>query len=351
MNKSDFVIIGGGIAGLMSALMLLRRGCSTTVIDAGYPPASVAGAGIMSALLPWECPPPYAALISETDKRITSVVHEIEMISGGDCEWRRAGMLILSGELPPVLPSGANIAPTEWIAPLLAKTGAHGIWIPHIGQIRPRSFISCLRETLKKNGAHFVHGAARFRCKKNAISEVVIQNGETFAAQNYILSAGARAAQICPPPAPPVAPVRGQLLLYHCPKPLMCIIYSRAEQIYLAPRNDETIVVGSSSEDAGFDDRPAAEVQAQLHQKAVNVFPPLQNAVPINSWSGLRPCLPDGMPCIDTHPQYKNLHLSIGHGRYGIAAGYAAARHLLKIMATPGMENPFAFRDWTANAA
>lgn len=346
MSGGDFIVVGGGIVGLMTTLELLRRGHSATVIEAGYPPASAAGAGILSALPPWRCPAPVAALISENNKRIGSLVHEIEIVSGGDCEWRRPGMLALPDKMPAALPSGATIAPARWLAPLLSAAHPHGIWMPDIGQVRAPKLAAHLRAMLQKIGARFVHGVARLRGSRNKIVGAQMQNGEMLAARHYIVCAGARAVAACPPPSPPVRPVRGQLLLYRSAKPLMCIIFSCADEMYLAPRGDEVILVGASFEDAGFDDRPAAAVQAALHAKAAKLFPPLRDAQPINSWSGLRPCLPDEMPCIGAHPRYENLHLNVGHGRYGVATAYAAARHLLRVMRTPEIENPFAFREW-----
>ncbi|MGI9298046.1 MAG: NAD(P)/FAD-dependent oxidoreductase [Gammaproteobacteria bacterium] len=349
----DFVVVGGGIAGLMTALEILRRGHSATVADAGYPPASAAGAGILSALPPWRCAPPVAALISENNKRIGALVHEIETSAGADsdCEWRRPGMLALADSPPSPAPAGSTITPVRWLAPLLAAERAYGIWMPEVGQVRAAKLAAHLRRMLQKTGARFAHGKARLEYSQNKITAARMQNGDKLAADHYIICAGARGGEVCPPPSPPVAPVRGQLLLYRTPKPLMCIVFSCAEELYLSPRGDEMILAGASFEDAGFDDRPAAAVQRELHRKAAALFPPLREAQTLDSWSGLRPCLPDAMPCIGAHPRYENLYLNVGHGRYGVATAHAAARHLLKIMRAPETENPFAFREWDADAS
>ena len=345
MSGGDFVVVGGGVVGLATALEILRRGDSVAVVDAGYPPASAAGAGILSALPPWQCAASVAALISENNKRIGALAREVEA-HGGGCELRRPGMLVLPDKPPPELPSGATITPARWLAPLLAAANSYGIWMPNIAHLRAATFTARLRAMLQKLGARFVRGAARLQYSQDTIVAAQTQSGETISAKRYILCAGARAGEVCPPPAPPIAPVRGQLILYRTPKPVMCIIYSCAEQIYLAPRGDEMILAGASFERAGFDDRPAAAVQAALHRKAAALFPPLRDAQALDSWSGLRPCLPDAAPCIGAHPRYENLYLNVGHGRYGVATACAAARHLLKVIRAPETPNPFAFRKW-----
>ena len=342
----EFFIVGGGVAGLSCALEAIRRGHSATVADAGYPPASAAGAGILSALPPWQCPPPVAALISENNKRIGALVHEAEAIAGPGCEWRRPGMLALTEKPPSPLPSGSTFTPVRWLAPLLSADYARGIWMPEVGQLRPAQFISRLRAMLETLGAKFIFGAAQLEFSDNKITAAKMQNGDKFGADQYIVCAGARTQSACPPPSPPVFPMRGQLVLYQTPKPLMCIVLSGDDEMYLSPQGDDRILVGASFENAGFDDRPAASVERMLHRKAAALFPPLQNAQPLNSWSGLRPCLPDASPCIDRHPQYENLFLNVGHGRYGVATSLAAARHVFKTMQSSDAENPFAFREW-----
>jgi glycine oxidase len=52
---SDFVVIGGGVMGLMLSRQLLQAGASVTLLEAGQcgREASWAGGGIVSPLYPW----------------------------------------------------------------------------------------------------------------------------------------------------------------------------------------------------------------------------------------------------------------------------------------------------------
>ena len=349
--RFDFAVVGGGAAGLMSAYELLQTGASVAVADAGYPRASAAGAGIISALPPWKYPPRLAEMISEGGRRFGVLVHEIETEGGGRrCEWRRPGMLVLPDGAV-ALPGGAVRVPARWLAPLLAPPlrGVPGVWMPEVGQLRAARFAEGLAKLVKKRGARFWRGAAAFHVSANKISKLSLAGGDELSAGAYVLCAGARSGALCPPPKPPVAPVRGELLLYRTPKPLMCVVLAERENFYLAPVEEQFLVAGASYEDAGFDDRPAAAVQAALHKRAAALFPPLAQMRPVNSWSGLRPAAPENMPVIGAHPRYENLYLNTGHGRYGISLAPSSARHLLKVVGDKTAPNPFAFREeWAA---
>ncbi|MGI9305813.1 MAG: NAD(P)/FAD-dependent oxidoreductase [Gammaproteobacteria bacterium] len=348
-DNFDFAVVGGGVAGLMTACELSKAGAAVAVLDAGYPPASAAGAGILSALPPWKYNAHINALIDESSKHFGSIAHEIEAAGGGDCEWRRSGMLAVGGNLP-AAPPGGTATPVRWLAPLLAlPPNQYGIWMPEVARVRASVFVSGLATMAKNRGVRFFGGAAGFAVGGGKVKNLLLADGKKLSAGDYILCAGALSGELCPPPAPPITPARGQLLLYASPKPLLCIVFADGadEGLYLVPRNDDAIIAGASFEHAGFDDRPAAAVQDALHKKAAALFPPLADAQILNSWSGLRPMLPDDMPVIGAHPECGNLYLNTGHGRYGISMAPAAARHLLKIMKDKTAENPFAFRaEW-----
>lgn len=361
----DCLVIGGGVAGLMSALEALRGGLSVAIADAGWPKASAAGAGVLAALPPWKEPPPVRALIDDSAKRYTSLVNEMKAAEGFGCELRRPGMLVLpdKGKMPPLM-DGATFAPVHWLSPALAcaaptgRSGAnpapdsetHGVWIPEVSQLRPQRLLLMLKKFLLRAGAAFLFGEARLAANgRGQIAEAQIANGESVKAGRYVLCAGSRTARACPSPVAPIAPERGQLLIYRPRQSPMCVVMCCERDMYLAPREDGSLVVGASHEDAGFDDRPVAAVSQELHARAAALFPSLAAERPRNSWSGLRPRLPDGMPLIGAHPEYKNLFFNTGHGRYGLSMGPGAARLLMKIMADPATENPFAFRPaWAA---
>ena len=355
-GAGDFLIVGGGVAGLAAAYELNQSGGKITVVDAGYPPASAAAAGVLSPLPPWECGQRVAELIEYGRRRFFNFINEAQTVGGVDCEWRRAGMLSLM--LPPPgakAVAGATLVDAFSLAPKLAGArGRRGLWMPSVHQIRPAKLCAGLAAALQKQGVRFVRQPAKFELTGKTNSKIAalrLADGRRLSAGDYILCAGAAAAELCPPPKPPMTPVRGQILLYAPPKPLICIVLGEGG-LYLSPRRDGRLLAGASfEENSGFDNRPSAAMAADLHRRAAALFPCLRREDLLNAWSGLRPCLPDGAPLIATHPAVENLHLNIGHGRYGICMAPGAASHLRRIMHSPQEENPFAWRDeWNAAA-
>jgi D-amino-acid dehydrogenase len=49
-------------------------------------------------------------------------------------------------------------------------------------------------------------------------------------------------------------------------------------------------------------------------------------AEPRLSWSGLRPCTPDGLPVVGRHPRAERVVLATGHGMLGVTLGPLTGR-------------------------
>jgi glycine oxidase len=91
----------------------------------------------------------------------------------------------------------------------------------------------------------------------------------------------------------------------------------RAPDVYLVPRSDGRILIGSTLEEAGYDKRTDAETIRRLHQAAIRLVPALGQARVLEDWAGLRPGTPDDLPMLgasDT-PGY---FVATGHFRDGI---------------------------------
>ena len=49
-------------------------------------------------------------------------------------------------------------------------------------------------------------------------------------------------------------------------------------------------------------------------------------AEPRLTWSGLRPCMPDGLPVVGAHPRAERVVLATGHGMLGVTLGPLTGR-------------------------
>ncbi|SIN71776.1 NAD(P)/FAD-dependent oxidoreductase [Agromyces cerinus] len=86
-----------------------------------------------------------------------------------------------------------------------------------------------------------------------------------------------------------------------------------------------TVLIGSSRERVGFDDRPGVAPAAAIAAKAVRLFPFLEETVLLRSYFGFRPYAPDHLPVIGADPDVAGLVHATGHEGAGIGLAPATA--------------------------
>jgi glycine oxidase len=87
--------------------------------------------------------------------------------------------------------------------------------------------------------------------------------------------------------------------------------------VYVVPRADGGLVVGASSEDAGFDLQPRAGAVYELLRDAQALLPILAEAQFLEVSTSARPGTPDNAPLIG-RTRIDGLLLATGHYRNGI---------------------------------
>ncbi|MGC1380277.1 MAG: FAD-dependent oxidoreductase, partial [Candidatus Baltobacteraceae bacterium] len=148
-------------------------------------------------------------------------------------------------------------------------------------------------------------------------------------ARAVVNACGAWASQLpgVPPSCvPPIEPIKGQMLALAVPREFV----PRTTWVpgaYLVPREDGRLLVGATVESAGFDERVTAEGIHELLHAALAAAPSLAGFSVSESWAGLRPGTPDGLPFLGPTP-VEGLFLAAGHHRNGILLAPATA-HLI----------------------
>jgi len=134
----------------------------------------------------------------------------------------------------------------------------------------------------------------------------------------------------------PVEPQRGQILTLKQPSspppPLKHIIFGEA--IYLAPKNNGTIVVGATKEEVGFEKHLTAGGIGWLLSTAVRLLPGLEGAAIDQMWAGLRPKTPDNLPILGNAPSLENVILAVGHGSIGIMLSAITGKSIAELVTT-----------------
>ncbi len=320
----DFLIIGAGVIGLSTAYELSRRGASVVVLDRGLVgrESSWAGAGILSALLPWDYAPSVNRLTALGAAAYPTWVAGLEAASGWSVEFLRSGLLVKP-------PFDAKAA-VEWCAENAVRaeiTPEKNLYLPDVAQVRPPRLIAALKQALRNSGVEIREGveALQLEIKPGQVTGVTTGTGTLHASQ-YVLTSGAWINNLLNNinNLSGLRPVRGEMLLFKAEAgALKSILYQDGK--YLVPRADGHILVGSTLEETGFDQRTTEAAKRALHQAGATMFAPLAALQPVAHWAGLRPGSMHNIPLICRHPDWKNAFINAGHFRYGLTMAPAAA--------------------------
>jgi len=136
----------------------------------------------------------------------------------------------------------------------------------------------------------------------------------SYSAAIVVNCAGAWAGCIAPLRLP-VRPMKGQMLAVVGGPSLRHVV--RAEEVYLVPRSDGRIVIGSTLEDAGYNKQTDASTIQRLLHAAQELVPELAKAKVHDDWAGLRPGTPDALPILG-ETSVRGYFVASGHYRDGI---------------------------------
>jgi glycine oxidase len=339
--NSDFLIVGAGVSGLATAQRLLAQGATVTVVERGAvgQESSWAGGGILSPLCPWDYADAVNQLCSYSAAEFAAWTSALHSATGVDPEFRRSGML--------VLPSFNAEAAKNWCATHHMRlqsvpwAGRDALLLPDVAQVRNPRLMQALQQQVTMLG-----GKTVAQCEVQGV--VVGQGGVkslttaqgSFSAERYIVCAGAWSRQVLGEYALQldIKPVRGQMLLFKFDAPPIEHIVLQ-DGMYLIPRRDGHLLVGSTLEDVGFDKSTTTVARDSLWQRAQLILPQLRDMSLLQHWSGLRPGSPHNIPTIGRHPALENLYINSGHFRYGVTMAPASATVLLNEL--NGVAQPF----------
>ena len=337
MVGNRYLVVGAGAPGLASAEALLQQDADVTILDQGAvgQESSWAGGGILSPLCPWDYSDVVTQLTSRGAGMFAAWADNLFSATGIDPEYIDSGMLVL----PPFDLQAAQRWCENYSVKFELSDG--GLLLPEVAQVRNPRLLQSLRARVEQLGGRIVEHCTvqNILAGQNAVSKLVTNRGE-FSADNYIVAAGAWSKQLLGEQALRlgIKPIRGQMLLFKFDLPPLPHVVLQAG-LYLIPRRDGHLLVGSTLEDVGFDKSTTTAARESLLQRAVKILPALHNRPVVKHWSGLRPGSPDNIPTIGRHPTLENLYINSGHFRYGVTMAPASVEVLLNEI--NGLAQPF----------
>ena len=329
MAIKEVAIAGAGIIGLSTALELALAGAHVTVFERGLAmgEASWAAAGMLAPADPGN-PPELRALSAFSFGLYPEFLATIERLSGKQVPILATKTL----EGSPSLPPNANLLSAETINALAPSLRVKDLKFYLLEEIcfDPRSLGAALVESIKAAGVVLKENTTVHSVQSGADGVQLQTTAGTFRADEFINACGAWATEIS---GVPIAPRKGQLLLVRHPRlyadqHLTAVV--RIPRLYLIPRPNHSVLIGSTIEDAGFNKSVDAATIESLRQRAADLWPPVADAQIIDSWAGLRPASPDSLPVIGAKEPHH--WLALGHFRNGILLAPGTARLIRQLV-------------------
>lgn len=341
---ADIAIIGGGIAGLWTALELLRAGAAVRVFDTRPlgQGASTAAGGMLAPGAEGDGLGPSMQAFAKASRALwRDAAADIEGASGVNIGYAECGSLMIAGSdgeaetLKQRCAKGfgnwLNESELHRLYPQLRMGLPGAAFVAGDGCVDNRSLIEALSVAVSRAGGACAFGVGDVAVRVGGGKVLGVRvDGRDIDAPNVLLAAGAWTARVSLLGAPtrdvlpPVTPVKGQMGLIRVEQlPMRELVW--LGHTYLIPRRAQQLVLGATSENAGFDPVIDEEAVANLAKDARWLVPSLAGLPVVERWCGFRPATPDGLPVMGA-TRVEGLFVASGQYRNGILFGPLTAQ-------------------------
>lgn len=337
-RKTEIVIIGGGIIGLVIAWRLSRNGHQVTVLERGQAgrEASWAAAGMLAPHCETDQADRFFELCRASLDAYPDFLHLLQQETGCPIAHNGAGALVPAlsdgdqqkleerrqrqhdAGLPVEIITAKNARRLE---PNLTGKIQMALRYPADHQVENRDLIFALVQAVRKHGGVVRENMEVRRLLTDRTGVIGAETAEGMVETNtVVLATGSWARYMAGIPdsfRPPIRPVHGQMLALATgdDKPFRHTIYTG--KIYLVPRANGRLLVGATVEEKGFRKEVTVEGVLNLMQGALRLAPSLKSFPLEATWSGLRPKSTDGLPILGP-TSIPGLYMATGHYRNGI---------------------------------
>jgi glycine oxidase len=292
----EVVVAGAGIIGLSVALELCARGHRVTVVETqrAMRQASWAAAGMLAVDDPHH-PAGLLPLARLSMSVYPEFVQRVEKLSGERVPFQTETVVEYLEDGRVVRRPERSVDPRQLATAVLGAVRRSGI---------------ALYEEL--GGLEFARG-------DDGVT-VRTMRGRAFKASHLVHATGAWFEG-----RRTVTPRKGQMLRVQMPASMAIAEVHRRADVYIVPRTQGpqagTALIGATVEDAGFELSVRQGDLDGLRQRAAVMLPAFGDAsrTPmVESWAGLRPGTPDGLPLIGAMEGGQREFVATGHFRNGI---------------------------------
>jgi glycine oxidase len=335
----DVVIVGAGAIGLATAWNLSRLGYEVLVVEAktvGAGASRAAGGMLAGSAEAHFDDDPLTRLQRASLDRYQDFVTELESRTAMKVHYRDEGTLVVALDRDDTEALERAYQHQRWLGLPVERLGSDdvaalepalsrvhsGVLCPRDHQIDNWHLVDALAVGLYKEGGVLLENTAvkRVLSVDDRVEGVLLDDGSRIRAAHVLITAGAWSRGIEGVPelrAFPVRPVRGQMLAIDCGTPPLCRHVVRTPDVYLVPKNDGSLVIGSTMEEVGYDANLTAGGVLELLKNAWRVMPGVYEQNLRSTWTGFRPVSLDNRPLLGPS-RIEGLWIATGHGRHGI---------------------------------
>jgi glycine oxidase len=324
---TDVVVVGGGIIGAAIAWRLSAAGASVTVVDpAPGSGATRTAAGMLAPVTELHYGEERLLRLNlASARRYPDFVDAVQAATGLDVDYRQTGTVVAAWD-------AADLAALRDLAELHHSLGLNSSMLtarelrelePSLAAGLPGGLLAGDDHAVNPRRLHHALLAGATIEPQAAVSidagTVTLADGDVLGCGTVVVAAGARSGQIEGVPATGLRPVKGQTLRLRADRPVLHHVLRgsvRGVPVYVVPRDGGELVVGATSEEAGYDERPRAGAVHDLLHDAQQILPAILEMELLEVSTGLRPGTPSNAPVIGAAGP--GVVVALGHYRNGV---------------------------------
>jgi D-amino-acid dehydrogenase len=364
-ERTDVVVVGGGLVGVTLAYELASMGSGVTVVDAGSPGrATAAGAGILSPVTSMEGDPELWPFLRGCGAHYPELLERLagDGVDAAGAAYGRCGLLSVSlrphedewygpfAEMVDQRSPGQTfeITPAEASALFPPLGQVHrALHAPSGARVDGRGMAAAVRAGAEARGAIFVAGTVTgVEGSHGRVTAVDVDTQGHLSCETLAVAGGAWTSAMgewlaCPLP---VGPTKGQIVHLGVDDasgdwPIVQPLLTH----YLVPWPGGRVACGGTFEPgAGFSTTATAAGLHELLRECLVVAPGLREASYLETRVGLRPTSPDDHALVGVVPGWSNAFVVTGHGANGLLQGPYSSRLLAYAItgSAPGADEP-----------